>query len=152
MEAFIPRVRINNGKQEIFDVIRKHFVALTPEEIVRQQLLHYLTTVKRFPEGLLQVETTITYLKYTRRADIVAYNRYLRPLLIAECKAPEVKITQETYEQISCYNLVLKVPYLLVTNGNEHFFFYFDMEKGHYVFAAEMADYEELVLNAQECK
>ncbi|MDR0694979.1 MAG: type I restriction enzyme HsdR N-terminal domain-containing protein [Prevotellaceae bacterium] len=148
MENFIPHVRTVNGKQEIFDIIRKKFVALTPEETVRQQLLHYLTTVKKFPEGLLQVETCFSYAKRTFRADVVAYNRYLKPLLIAECKAPEVKIVKETYEQISRYNLVLKVPYLLVTNGQQHFFFYFDIKKCRYALAAEMAEYEELISNA----
>ncbi|MDR2359259.1 MAG: type I restriction enzyme HsdR N-terminal domain-containing protein [Prevotellaceae bacterium] len=148
MEKFIPHVREINGKQEIFDIIRKKFVAFTPEELVRQQLVHYLTTVKRFPEGLLQVETSLTYVKNTYRADVVAYNRYLKPLLIAECKAPEVKITLETCEQISRYNLVLKVPYLLITNGKQHFFFHFDAKRYGYIIDAKMGDYEDLVLNA----
>jgi type I site-specific restriction endonuclease len=145
MENFIPRVREISGKQEIFDIIRKKFVALTPEESVRQQLLHYLTTVQKFPEGLLQVEASLVYAKRTYRADVVAYDRCLTPLLIAECKAPSVKITQETYEQISRYNLVLRVPYLLITNGQQHFFFCFDARKNVYAIEDEMADYERLI-------
>jgi type I site-specific restriction endonuclease len=152
MEQFIPRTQTVNGKKEIFDIIRKKFVALTPEELVRQQLLHYLTTVKKFPEGLLQVEMSIMQSRYTLRADVVAYDRYLKPLLIAECKAPKIKITQETCEQIARYNLILRVPYLLITNGWEHFFFRFDSEKSTYVLAAEMANYGDLIAMAKNLK
>ncbi|MDR0581495.1 MAG: type I restriction enzyme HsdR N-terminal domain-containing protein [Prevotellaceae bacterium] len=152
MENFIPRVRITNGKQEIYDVVRKKFVALMPEELVRQQLLHYLTAVKKFPSGLLQVEVPVPYLRHTYRADIVAYDRYLKPLLIAECKAPDVKITQEICEQIARYNLVLKVPYLLITNGQQHLFYRFTKEQNNYMLVDEMADYKELVLKSNTHK
>jgi type I site-specific restriction endonuclease len=145
MDDFNPHMRkYKDGRQEIFDIIRKKFVAFTPEEGVRQQLLHYLTTVKKFPEGLLLVEAAITYNKRLFRADVVAYDRCVKPLLIAECKAPQVHITQETFEQVARYNLVLKVPYLLVTNGQQHFFCRLDLQKGGYVFEEEMADYDKL--------
>jgi type I site-specific restriction endonuclease len=145
MKNFIPHMREIDGKQEIFDFIRQKFVALTPEELVRQKLLHYLTTVKKCPNGLLQVEIGFTYNRRMYRADVVVYDRYVKPLLIAECKAPDVKITQETFEQIARYNLILKVPYLLITNGQQHFFFRFDKEKYAYVVEKEMGDYEELI-------
>jgi type I site-specific restriction endonuclease len=147
MENFTPNMREIKGKQEIFDCIRKKFVALTPEEMVRQQLLHYLTTVKKFPAGLLQVEAGFTYNRRVYRADVVAYDRCVKPMLIAECKAPDVEITRETFEQIARYNLVMKVPYLLITNGQQHFFFRLDKDKYIYVPEKEMAEYEELVSN-----
>ena len=145
MEIFTPNVRELNGRQEIFDCIRKKFVALTPEELVRQQLLYYLTEVKKFPAGLLQVEAGFTYNRRVYRADVVAYDRHVKPMLIVECKAPAVDITRETFEQIARYNLVMKVPYLLISNGHQHFFFRFDKEKYIYVPEEEMANYEELI-------
>jgi type I site-specific restriction endonuclease len=144
MENYVPRLRTVLGKREIFDKIRKKFVALTPEELVRQQLLHYLTAVKKFPAGLLQVETALWVNNRACRADIVAYDRHAKPLLIAECKAPDVKITRETFEQIARYNLALHVPYLLVTNGQQHFFCRFDNAQNRYCFEQNMAEYEEL--------
>ncbi|MDR2362450.1 MAG: type I restriction enzyme HsdR N-terminal domain-containing protein [Prevotellaceae bacterium] len=141
---FTPRLRIRHGKREIFDPVRRKFVALTPEEGVRQQLIYFLVTVKKFPPALLQVETALTYNGRSCRADLVAYDHHARPLLIAECKAPEVKITQEVFEQIARYNLTLQVPYLLVTNGLQHFFCGFDVAQNRYRFEEEMPEYGKL--------
>ncbi|MDR3133552.1 MAG: type I restriction enzyme HsdR N-terminal domain-containing protein [Prevotellaceae bacterium] len=152
MAAFTPRMREHLGRLEIFDIIRKKFVAYTPEESVRQQLLHYLTVVKRFPEGLLQVETAIPHPRYFFRADVVAYDRQLQPILLAECKAPEVTISRETCEQVARYNLLVKVPFLLITNGSKHFFFYYSTGENCYIFDRNMADYEGLVKMAKKMK
>lgn len=143
-DHFKPHLRIRHGKQEIFDPVRRKFVALTPEELVRQQLVFFLVAVKRFPLALLQTETALICNGRSCRADLVAYDRHARPLLIAECKAPEVKITQEVFEQIARYNLVLKVPCLLVTNGLQHFFCRLDAEQNRYRFEEAMPDYCEL--------
>jgi type I site-specific restriction endonuclease len=145
MDDFNPRVRTSDGRQEIFDALRRKFVAFTPEELVRQQLLHFFVTVKKFPAALLQVEASLTFNRRAYRADIVAYDRRAQPLLIAECKAPEVKITQETFEQIARYNLVLKVPYLFVTNSRQHFFCRLDPAQNRYRFEEEMPEYEQLL-------
>ncbi len=147
MSNFAPRIRIYNNRQEIFDGVRKKFVALTPEELVRQQLIHFLIHSKNFPATLLQIETAINYNNKSYRTDIVAYDRHAQPLLIAECKAADVKITQDTFEQIARYNLVLKVPYLLVSNGQEHFFCRFDAMQNNYRFEPVLPNYEELLKN-----
>ncbi len=144
MENYTPRIRICEGRWEIFDPIRKKFVALTPEEAVRQQMIHFLLAVKKFPEGLLQVEAALSYNSRSYRADIVGYNRRGNPLIIVECKAAEVEITQGIFEQIARYNLVLKVPYLLVSNGRQHFFCRLNAEQNTYVFEDTMPDYSEL--------
>jgi type I site-specific restriction endonuclease len=149
---FIPRLRIRYGKTEIFDAVRRKFVALTPEEGVRQQLIHFLVTVKKFPAALLQVEASLTFNGRTCRADLVACDRRGQPLLIAECKAPEVKITQEVFEQIARYNSVLKVPCLLITNGRQHFFCRFDPAQNSYRFEEEMPEYEELRITNYELR
>ncbi|MDR0729377.1 MAG: type I restriction enzyme HsdR N-terminal domain-containing protein [Prevotellaceae bacterium] len=146
---FTPRLRIRHGKREIFDPVRRKFVALTPEEGVRQQLIYFLVTVKKFPPALLQVETALTYNNRSCRADLVAYDRHARPLLIAECKAPEVKITQEVFEQIARYNLAWQVPFLLVTNGLQHFFCCFDAAQNRYRFEEEMPEYGKLEIRNQ---
>ena len=145
MTDFTPRLQISDGVQKIFDIVRKKFVALTPEELVRQQLLHFLTTHKKFPIALLQVETALQYNNKNYRADIIANDRMGKPLMIAECKAPEIEISQKTFEQIARYNLVLKVPFLLITNGQQHFFCRFDAEKNNFCFEEEFSNYDELI-------
>jgi len=145
MNNYVPRIRLREGKQELFDAIRKKFVALTPEELVRQQLIEYLLRVKKFPQSLMRVEVALTCNNCACRADIIAYDRAAQPLMIVECKAADVKITQETFEQIARYNLALKVPYLLVTNGQQHFFCRFDAAQNQYVFMDDMPTYDLLI-------
>ncbi len=115
------RIKENGGKQLIFDEVRKKFVVLTPEERVRQHVVRFLVEEKGFPASLLAIERAISINGNTLRCDIVSYNRQGQPLLIVECKAPEVDITQDTFNQIVRYNMKLKVPYLLVTNGLNHY-------------------------------
>ena len=115
------RARNDESGKWIFDIVRKKYVKETPEEVVRQYILRYLIEEKGYPKGLLSVEKQLTYNKMERRTDIVAYSRERNPVLLVECKAPEVKITQKVFEQIAVYNMVLQVPYLLVTNGIENY-------------------------------
>jgi len=114
---FTPKIRETDKRREIFDPARHRWVALTPEEWVRQQTLHLLHHRFNYPLELMQVEGTITLNGQTRRCDIVVYDQNVHPWMIVECKNEEVAITQKVIDQASRYNLVLKVPYLLLTNG-----------------------------------
>lgn len=115
------QIRVQNGKQFIYDIIRKKYIALTPEEWVRQHLVHFLINERQCPKGLIAVERGLKHNGLQRRFDVVVYSRNLTPWLIVECKAPQVAITQQTFDQIARYNMSLQVPYLLVTNGLQHF-------------------------------
>ena len=101
-------------KTYIFDVVRKKYLLLTPEEWVRQNFIHYLNKEKKYPLGLMGVEQMVKYNSLKTRADIVMYNTEGKANIIVECKAPDVKITQDTFNQIAKYNSQLKVKYLLV--------------------------------------
>lgn len=115
------RFKEQNEKQYVFDIIRKKFVAAGPEEIVRQNLVHFLINHLSYPKALISIEKEIQYNELKKRTDLVVYNKNGHPQLIAECKAPYIKINQDTFNQISRYNLVLKVPFLVITNGNTHY-------------------------------
>ena len=106
---------------KIFDFIRKKYVALTPEEWVRQNFLKYLVEEKNYPPSLIFLEQTLKVFKMQKRCDAVVYDKKGAPLVIIEFKAPEVALTQKVFDQIARYNISLKVNYLIVSNGLEHF-------------------------------
>lgn len=108
-----------DGKQFIFDRIRKKNIVLTPEEWVRQHLVWYLIEDHGFPATLISVEKKITLHGLTKRTDIVLYNRAAQPVMLIECKAPDIPLSQNTFDQAGRYNLVLRVPYLVVSNGKQ---------------------------------
>ncbi len=112
-------IREHNGRREIFDIVRRHFVALTPEEWVRQQTIRQLHEELGYPLELMQVECAISLNGMTKRCDIVVYDRSVRPLMIVECKQECVPLSQKVIDQACRYNLVLQVPYLLLTNGRQ---------------------------------
>ncbi|PID93664.1 MAG: hypothetical protein CSA95_07075 [Bacteroidetes bacterium] len=116
------RIRKNGTNSEVFDPVRRKWVALTPEERVRQYVLSLLIHHKKVPIGHIAVEKVLKFNQKIFRADAVVYNREGKPLLIVECKAPEVNITQTVFDQVFRYNLILKVPYVWVSNGKEHYF------------------------------
>ena len=121
----LPKVALKTksveGTIQVFDVIRKKYFVLTPEEWVRQHFIHYLNNEKNYPMGLMGVEKMVKYNSMHTRADIVLYTIEGTPNMIVECKAPKVKITQDTFNQIAKYNSQLKVQYLVVTNGMKHY-------------------------------
>lgn len=119
---------------KIFDSIRKKFVVLQPEEWVRQHWIHYLIQEKNYPASLLGVEVSVNTKLLKQRSDIVAYDTSGKALLIVECKAPSVKISQATFDQIARYNMQLCVPYLVVSNGLQHFCCQIDYRKESYSF------------------
>jgi len=139
------RIRNKREKQEVFDSVRKKFVALTPEEWVRQHFIHYLTDHRNVPRSLIAVEASLYYHRLKKRSDIVVYGKNGSPCLIVECKAPEVAVTQAVFDQVAMYNMSLKVPYLAVTNGMVHFACYIDHDNGKIVFLKEIPEYEEML-------
>lgn len=111
------QVREREGRREILDPVRRRWVALTPEESVRQRLIALLLS-RGYPAGLLAVEKKVEHLGRPWRADLVAYGRDSRPLLLAECKAPGVKVDEATFDQLARYNAVLGARVLVATNGD----------------------------------
>jgi len=138
------RTSEKQGKKIIFDGFRRRWVALTPEEWVRQNFARYLTEVKHFPASLVAVERSLRINQRDFRTDIVLFSKSGMPLVVVECKAPEVKITQQVFDQIARYNLDLRVSYLIVTNGLMHYCCKFEQEQLSYIFLPEIPDYREL--------
>ena len=138
----LPKVALKTksveGTIQVFDVIRKKYFVLTPEEWVRQHFIHYLNIEKNYPMGLMGVEKMIKYNSMQTRADIVLYNGEGKPNMIVECKAPKVKITQDTFNQIAKYNFQLKVDFLVVTNGIQHYCCQMDCEKNEITFLEDI--------------
>lgn len=135
------RIKSNENKYVIFDIIRKKYVILSPEEWVRQHFIHYLIEEKKYPISLISVEKKLTIHKLTKRTDILVFNTEGLPHIIIECKAPSVKITQEAFDQIARYNLKLQADYLIVTNGLKHFYCSMDVKNEHYVFLDNIPNY-----------
>lgn len=133
------------GKPFIFDVVRRKNVALTPEEWVRQHFLNYLITEKNYPKERIANEVTVSLNGMSRRCDTVVYNEYLEPVAIVEYKAPTIPVTQDVFEQISRYNICLKVGILIVTNGLEHYCCKIDYETMTYAYLCEIPEYGEIV-------
>jgi len=134
-----------NKIRYIFDKFRKKHVVLTPEEWVRQHLACYLTEQKKFPNSLIALEVGLEVNNLKKRCDLLVYDRFGKPLLLAECKAPEVRITQEVFDQICIYNLSLKVPYLIITNGLNHYFCKIDVDAKEYGFMEIIPEYGLLI-------
>ena len=111
------RTKHAHGKVWIFDGIRKKYVVLTPEEWVRQHVIGYLINQLGYPKSLIRVEYSLVYNKLSKRSDVVVFNRSGQPWMVVECKAPEIKLDDQTARQISVYNQTLNASYLVVTNG-----------------------------------
>ena len=144
----LPQYEINitekDGKRMIFDFLRRKHVALTPEEWVRQHFTHYLVEHKGYPKGLLGNEVELRIGDKKLRCDSILYNKVAQPQMIIEYKAPSVQIQQKTFDQISAYNLLLRVDYLIVSNGLQHYCCKMDYEQQKYCFLKDIPDYEKL--------
>jgi len=140
-----PLKTINiSGKSQVFDVFRKRFVALTPEEWVRQHFLWWLKTDKGYPASLIAVEASLKYNRMSRRADAVVYDKTAKPVMIIECKSAMQKITQDVFDQVARYNFPFGVSYLVVTNGIEHYCCLRDEKAGKWRFLEEIPHYSGL--------
>ncbi|MCX6251856.1 MAG: type I restriction enzyme HsdR N-terminal domain-containing protein [Bacteroidetes bacterium] len=144
LPAAALKLRSNDGKTEAWDIIRKRYIILTPEEWVRQHYVHFLINDRKVPASLIAIEVSLKYNRMSKRCDILVYDRQGKPLIIVECKAPEVKITQDVFQQIAMYNMSLKVPYLVVTNGINQYTCSIDHKKKKYTFLEELPEYQEL--------
>ncbi|GAB4335929.1 MAG: type I restriction enzyme HsdR N-terminal domain-containing protein [Flammeovirgaceae bacterium] len=114
--SFFPRIQQKGEKLFIFDVIRKKFVALTPEEWVRQHLIHELM-LKNYPPALISVESGLNIEKMSKRTDVLTFDRNGKPFLLIECKSFELALTEKSLNQVFQYNFYIKAPYFALTNG-----------------------------------
>ena len=151
MEINLPpydiKMREQGGKRQIFDFLRRKYVALTPEEWVRQHFVHFLINHKGYPQGLLANEVELKVGDKKLRCDTLLYNRALQPQMIIEYKAPHVEITQQVFNQITVYNHLLHVDFLVISNGLQHFCCRMDYEKNSWEFLKEIPNYEVIVKN-----
>lgn len=121
LPTYLFNIKSEGGRKFILDTIRRKYVALTPEEWVRQNFIRYLNEEKQYPLTLMSIESSFVLYKVNKRSDILLYDRKGKPLVLVECKSPEIKISKEVFDQIIRYNLNYKLAYLIVTNGLQHF-------------------------------
>ena len=138
------RFKNNENKVSIFDEIRKKFIILTPEEWVRQHVVQFLMVEKKYPKSLINVEKVLKINDLRKRYDVVVFNPDGTIHILVECKAPEIKIAQTTFDQIARYNLTLKATYLMVSNGLKHYFCQMDFENEKYHFLQDIPVYNTI--------
>lgn len=141
LPAYEFRIKTEESKTYIFDSVRRRFVLLTPEEWVRQNFMQYLATEKKYPKSLMAVEKQIKVNEKLFRFDLLIFNKQGKPLLIAEFKAPEVKITQNAFDQVVRYNMALKVERVIVSNGMQHYVCEIDYNINSYKFLKEVPEF-----------
>ena len=117
LPEFKVATRKEDGKVWIFDMIRKKYIVLTPEEWVRQHFIHYLINHLKYPKSLFRIEGSLTYNKLQKRSDIVIHDREGKAWMLVECKAPNIKLTQKAFNQVAVYNMTIGARYVAVTNG-----------------------------------
>ena len=139
------KIANENGHLTIFDVLRRKYVALTPEEWVRQHFVHYLIGHKGSPQTRMANEIQLAIGNKKLRCDSVLYDRSLKPRMIIEYKAPTVNITQKVFDQITVYNMLLHVDYLVVSNGIKHYCCQMDYDNQKYLFLEDIPDYQEII-------
>ena len=144
LPPFDIKLQQRDGKSFIFDPLRKKYIALTPEEWVRQHFVHFLTDFKGYPKGLLANEVQLNLNGTKKRCDTVLFNKDLSARMIVEYKAPHVEITQAVFDQITRYNMVLKVEYLIVSNGLRHYCCRIDYNTMKCTFLPDIPAYTEL--------
>ena len=138
------KIQEKGEKRQIFDFLRRKWVALTPEEWVRQHFTHFLVEHKNYPQALLANEVELRIGEKRLRCDTLLYNKELRPRMIIEYKAPTIQIQQKTFDQISVYNLLLHADFLVVSNGLQHYCCQMDYERRSYRFLTEIPDYDTI--------
>ena len=136
--------RVVGETRLIFDPLRRRYVELTPEEWVRQNFVQFLIQDRSYPRSLITIEKGFMYQGMARRADIVAHGREGNALLVAECKAPSVPVSQAAFDQIGRYNSVLQASFLVVTNGTDHYCCAVDAAAGTVQFARDIPDYKDI--------
>lgn len=142
LPSFDIKIRREGNRAVVLDPLRRRWVALTPEEWVRQHFVNLLVSEKHYPATLVANEVQLSVGEKVMRADTVVYDRTLRPRMIVEYKAPTVAITQKVFDQISAYNLLLRVDYLAVSNGHQHYVCRMDYDNNNYLFIENIPDYD----------
>jgi hypothetical protein len=147
-ELNLPKTELKiitkDGKLHVFDVLRRKYVALTPEEWVRQQFVHFLIGQKGYPAECIGNEVSINLNGTKKRCDTVVYGGNAQPTMIVEYKSPQVEITQQVFEQISRYNIKLRVKWLIVSNGLQHYCCQIDYKSGTYQFVEDIPAYNDI--------
>ncbi|MDR1743955.1 MAG: type I restriction enzyme HsdR N-terminal domain-containing protein [Dysgonamonadaceae bacterium] len=146
LPVFDAKIQKTDAGLEIFDPLRRKYVTLTPEEWVRQHFVNYLQTEKHYPASLMANEIAIKLHSLSRRCDTVVYNNRLEPVVIVEYKQPDVAITQQVFDQIARYNSVLRVKYLIVSNGLSHYCGIMDYENQNFNYLTEIPDYKNIYI------
>ncbi len=144
LPVFPIKIKDKDGKPFVWDVFRKRYVVLTPEEWVRQHFLWWLSKARGYPGSLIAVEAGLSYNKMAKRADAIVYGKSGTPLMIIECKAATVKITNRVFDQIAAYNYKFGVSYLAVTNGMDHYCCKRDAQAGRWRFLDNVPVYQDL--------
>mgnify|MGYP004703918043 CR=1 FL=1 len=144
LPSYSYNVKKTAGRWMILDILRKKYVALTPEEWVRQHFLHYIINEKMYPATLIAVEQQIEVNGQRKRCDAVLYNSTMQPVAIFEFKAPYISIGQETFDQVSVYNTTLQLPFIIISNGVTHFFAKVSSSRKGYEIEVGIPDYHQL--------
>ncbi len=135
------RLKKTEGKNYVFDPIRKKDIVLTPEELLRQLVLQYLLDAKQYPAHRIRIEVGFTINGLQKRCDIVVFDADVKPWLLVECKSPKVPLTQATFEQAARYNLQLKAPFMAITNGLSTFCCALDFERQGFEYLKDLPDF-----------
>lgn len=138
------KITLKDARHFIFDEVRKKHLVLTPEEWVRQHFIQYLILEKKFPKSLIQIEGGLNLNKLQKRTDVVIFNTHGERIMVIECKAPAVKITQTVFDQAARYNSVHKTKWLVVTNGLKHCYATINHQEGQFAFVPDLPEYSSL--------
>ncbi len=144
LKPYSPKLRQVNGKRQIWDNIRQKYVSATPEEMVRQQVIHYLINERLFPVTSIAIEKGLELNGLQKRFDVLIYSEKFEPLILVECKAASVKLSEAAVQQAANYNMVLRVPYLLITNGTQWILVKIDHTKKSFDRLLEIPKYQNL--------
>jgi len=145
LPTFDLNIKKSDGKTVIFDIIRKKYLVLTPEEWVRQHFIHYLISELGYSKALISVEQGMKYNTLYKRTDIVVYNRQGEPLILIECKAANHRLNQKVVEQALMYNKSLNAAYVIITNGIEHSCLHVVKNQAKIVFLTSIPRFEEII-------
>jgi len=144
-ELNLPKAKLKLKDDLIWCVLRRKYIKNTPEEWVRQHFIHYLINELSYPVGLMASESIVKYNDMSKRCDIVAFSNELKTLMIVECKAPKIKLTEDVFYQIAKYNFTLKAPLLILTNGLQHVVAHIDVASKEIKYLKEIPIYEKVV-------
>ena len=139
------RIKKTEKKTLIFDEFRKKWIVLTPEEWVRQNFVKFLSDKLQYPVNNIALERKLNINGTLKRFDALVFNKTAQPVVIIEFKAPDVEISQKTFDQAAIYNYLLRTPYLFISNGMNHYFCKIDYEAGRYIFLEKVPFYSELL-------